>query len=76
MKAWKHIITGKLQDIQTIPNPLPEKYKPEEWTLTDVTEVEIAALAKVHAYKHTPSGIAGLLTEPLTIFTHNLEEIA
>ena len=43
MRAWKHIETGELFDIQTIPGPLPEGYNAEDWELTDISEAEIAA---------------------------------
>lgn len=75
MKAWKHKTTGELHDIQTIPRPLPAGYDPAEWKLTDVTEADISALAKIHTYVHTPRGLAGLLTEPLTLFSQKLERI-
>lgn len=45
MKAWKHKTTGELLDIQTIPNPLPAGYDPEQWELIEISEAEIAALA-------------------------------
>ena len=73
MKAWKHH-TGQLFDLQTVPGPLPEGYNPEDWTLTDVTEAEIATLMKICHYTHTPRGIAGLFETSTNVLTHNLED--
>lgn len=75
MKAWENKTTLEiLNDIQDIPNPLPSEYSAEEWELTDVTEAEITAFAKIKAYVHTARGLAGLFTEPFTLFTHHMEE--
>ena len=73
MKAWKHTITKKLIDIQTIPNPLPEGYDPEEWQLADVTEGEIASLSKIASYAHSERGVKDLIVETPINITHNLE---
>lgn len=48
MRAWRHKNTGALVDIQTIPNPLPAGYDPEQWELIEISEAEIAALAAHH----------------------------
>lgn len=73
MKAWKHI-SGVYHDIQDTPNPLPGEYNSEEWELVEISEAELAALAKSASYTHSERGIKDLLVETPIIITHNLEE--
>ena len=74
MKAWKHKTTSELIDIQSIPNPLPAEYDPEDWELVNVSEAEIAALTKIASYTHSKRGIAGLFETSTNVLTHNLED--
>lgn len=75
MKAWRNILTQKLLDIQSIPNPLPSAYNPAEWELTDVSEGEILLLSRIAQYKHTERGLQGLLQETPIIITYNLGDL-
>lgn len=73
MQAWKNIHTGKLHDIQLIPNSLPAEFDPAEWELSDVTEGEIASLSKIASYAHSERGVKDLIVETPINITHNLE---
>lgn len=75
MQAWKNIHTGKLHDIQLIPNSLPAEFDPAEWELVDVTEAEISALAQIASYTHSERGIKDVFVETPIIVTNNLEEL-